>query len=229
MEQPKWKIWLSYLAEIHLESASSEYNSHLYVSLRKGRYQLNPAHAIYSYADLYSNFSKAFQQINLDQLPGNEVLILGFGLGSIPVILEQKKAHYYHYTIVEIDEVVLDLANRYVLDEVDWKMEFVCADAYAFLAQTEAKFDLICMDIFLDDEVPAKFESPTFLEALRDALNPGGIILFNRLAAKNSDVQRTEAFFQNQFLPVFPNGTYLDVGGNWILLNRKDLLKSASS
>ena len=226
MRVPKWKIWLSYLAEIHLESASSEYNPHLYVSLRNGRYQLSTAHAIYSYGDLYSNFNKTLQRINLEQLPGNEVLILGFGLGSIPLILEHERVQHYHYTIVEIDEVVLDLANRYVLEGADWNMELICADAYAFLLQTEATFDLICMDIFLDDEVPIKFESVAFLEALRDALNPGGILLFNRLAAQKSDVQRTEVFFQNQFLPVFPKGIHLDVGGNWMLINDKDILKS---
>ncbi|MDX1939577.1 MAG: class I SAM-dependent methyltransferase [Saprospiraceae bacterium] len=224
MRAPKWKIWLSYLAEIHLESASSEYNPHLYVSLRKGRYQLSTAHAIYSYSDLYSNFTKAFQQIDLDCLKGNTVLVLGFGLGSIPVILEQQKN--YHYTIVEIDEVVLDLANRYILDEVNWNMELICADAYAFLLQTEATFDMICMDIFLDDEVPVKFESIAFLEALRDALNPGGILLFNRLAANKTDVQRTETFFHNQFSSIFPKGTHLNVGGNWILISNKDILKS---
>lgn len=224
MQEPTWKKWLSYLAEIHIESASSEYNPHLYVSLRNGRYQLSTAHAIYSYGDLYTNFDRAFQRIDLHSLPGNEVLILGLGLGSIPVILEQKYDKHYHYTAIEIDEAVLDLANRYILDELHSPIQLICADADAFVMQSDAKFDLICMDIFLDDEVPTVFESTVFLEALRDLLNPGGVLLYNRLAAKSKDVERTKAFFDHQFLPVFPQGAWLDVGGNWILINRIDNL-----
>ncbi len=224
MHEPRWKIWLSYLAEIHIESASSELNPHLYVSLRNGRYQLSTAHAIYSYSDLYSNFDQAFRQINLDRLPGDEVLILGFGLGSIPLILEKKMGRHYHYTAIEIDETVLELASRYTLPDLESSIVLICADAYAFVMQTEATFDLICMDIFLDDEVPPLVESLELLEALRDALNPGGVLLFNRLAAQRDDVTRTEAFFRNRFLPVFPNGIYLDVGGNWILLNDPHIL-----
>lgn len=228
MPEPTWKKWLSYLAEIHIESASSEHNPHMYVSLRNGRYQLSTAHAIYSYGDLYTNFDRAFQKIDLNRLPGKEVLILGLGLGSIPIILEQTYERHYHYTAVEIDESVLDLAHRYTLGGLASPIELICTDAHAFMMQTEEKYDLICMDIFLDDEVPENFESPAFLEALRDSLNPGGVLLYNRLAAKTKDVERTRVFFENRFLPVFPQGAWLDVGGNWILINRPDILKKRS-
>ena len=49
MKQPLWKRLVSYLFEIHVESTSSEFNPHLYVSLYKGRYQLSTANAIYSF------------------------------------------------------------------------------------------------------------------------------------------------------------------------------------
>ena len=51
MRPPRWKQWLSYLFEMHIESAASEYNPHLYVSMKQGRYQLCTANAIYSYED----------------------------------------------------------------------------------------------------------------------------------------------------------------------------------
>ena len=112
MKQPLWKRFLSYLFEIHIESTSSEYNPHLYVSLQKGRYQLSTANAVYSFEDLYDNFSDAFKEIDLDRLNIQNVLILGFGLGSIPIILEQNFKKKYHYTGVEIDEEVLYLAKK---------------------------------------------------------------------------------------------------------------------
>ena len=77
----------------------------------------------------------------------------------------------------------------------------------------------------LDDLVPKPFESPEFLEALKDALAPGGLLLYNRLADNLRDQQATQLFFEQRFLPVFPQGAYLDVGGNWILLNHKEAIK----
>ncbi len=223
---PTWKIWLSHLAEVHIESASSEYNPHLYVSLRRGRYQLSTAKAIYSYADLYDNFVTAFQRMDLDRISGKEALLLGFGLGSIPVILEKKMQRPFYYTAVEIDEAVIDLASRYTLPDLESPVELICADAYAFMMQNEAQYDLICMDVFIDDAVPSPFEEPTFLEQLKTALAPGGVLLYNRMTVFEKNKVQTKAFFDHVFLPVFPDGIHLEVRNNWILISSKHVLKS---
>jgi len=225
MQQPWWKVWLSYLMELHVESAASSYNPHLYVSLKNGRYQLSTAHAVYSYEDLYSNFRRAFKATDLDKLPGGEVLVMGLGLGSIPLMLEQTFHKDYRYTAVEVDEAVLHLAQKYVLDDLESSLEVIQADAYVFVEQCSTTFDLICMDIFLDDTVPTKFEEPAFLENLRDLLNPDGLLLYNRLAASKKDKRRSRLFYERQFLPVFPEATFLDVGGNYILFSRKTMLE----
>jgi len=226
MQEPTWKIWLSHLAEIHVESASSEYNPHLYVSLRRGRYQLSTAKAIYSYADLYDNFVQAFQRIHFDKIPGKEALLLGFGLGSIPVILEKTMQRDFYYTAVEIDEAVIDLASRYTLPDLDSPVELICADAHAFVMQSEAQYDLICMDVFIDDTVPSPFEETEFLEQLARLLTPGGVLLYNRMTAFTKDQEQTRTFFKEKFLPVFPAGTYIEVRGNWILMSPKNILKA---
>jgi spermidine synthase len=215
-----WKKWLSYLFELHVESAPSAHNPHLYVSLKQGRYQLSTANAIYSHEDLYTNFLQAFQRIRLDELPIEEVLVLGLGLGSVPFMLERTLGKHYYYTAVEIDENVIDLANRYCLNQLDSPVTTICADAYAFLLQSEQQYDLICMDIFLDDVVPLPFESLEFLEALRESLTPQGLLLYNRLARTPEDRELSRAFFEGPFRAAFPDATFLDVSNNWILLNR---------
>ncbi len=225
MRPPIWKRLLSYLFELHIESAPSDVNPHLYVSLKNGRYQLCTANAVYSYEDLYTNFLQAFEKIRLEALPSEEVLVLGMGLGSIPYILERRFGKNYRYTAVEVDESVLYLANRYGLAELSSSVTAVCADAYAFMLQNEEQYGLACMDIFLDDVVPDTFESPEFLEALKLSLAPGGLLLYNRLTDTLRGRKHTQAFFEEKFLATFPQGTYLDVGGNWILMNRSDMLK----
>jgi len=225
MPAPLWKRLLSYLTEIHVETSGSEINPQLHVSLVKGRYQLCTENAIYSYGDLYDNFCQAFDSIDFDQVKIQKVLILGFGLGSIPVILEQRFTERFHYTAVEIDEAVLDLANRYTMPDIHSPVEFYCTDAIAYVRQCQEQFDMINVDVFLDDTIPEALEQVDFLSQLDSILAPNGLILYNRLAFTSEDVKNARTFYEQKFEAVFPNGTFLEVKGNWILCNRKDIIK----
>ncbi len=225
MKQPLWRCLLSYIKSVHIETTQSGYNPYLRVVLKRGRYQLVTENAIYSYGDLYDNFTKAFQKIDLDRLEIKEVLILGFGLGSIPLILETMFKKKYYYTAVEIDPEILRLANTYVVPDIQSGIEFQLSDAGTFAAFSKEKYDMICMDVFLDDEVPTELEHEDFLVNLKKMLKPNGILLFNKLAFSKRDKIKSAAFFKNHFKHIFTEGTYLDVDGNYILLNRSDILK----
>lgn len=211
---------MSYFYEFHIESAPSEINPHLYVSLSRGRYQLSTANAIYSFEDLYDNFFEAFKLVNLDKYPIQNVLILGLGLGSIPLMLEKNFGKKYNYTAVEIDESVIYLASKYALPLLYSNIQMICTDAFAYVMQTEQRFDLICMDVFLDDIIPEEFEDHDFLEKLKTLVSDNGILLFNRLANHPKDVERTKVFYHRDFKAVFPQGSYLEVKGNWMLVNK---------
>lgn len=223
--EPLWKNWLSHLFELHIESSPSTYNPHLYVSLKQGRYQLCTANAVYSFADLYSNFGDTFNLLDWESNKIQKVLVLGLGLGSIPLLLEQHLGTDFHCTAIEIDEAVIGLASKYGLPGLKAPIQVICADAQAYLAQSAERFDLICMDIFLDDKVPTYFEGASFLQDLKDHLEPDGILLYNRLAATPSDTKATEAFYKNNFLQTFAQGEYLPLSGNWMLVNRTGVFR----
>ena len=226
MMQPLWKKMLSYLTELHIESAPSELNPHLYVSLAKGRYQLATKNAIYSFADLYDNYRLAFEALKWDKLDGSEMLLLGVGLGSIPFMIETKMQRKLRYTGVEIDENVLYLANKYVLSDLKSPMEMQCADAWNYIVQSNHTFNVICMDVFVDDEIPDRLFSMDFLELLKDRLTPNGILMYNCLARTDADIHAAKKFLFDEFLTVFPEGGYLDVRGNWMLVNHKAYFSS---
>lgn len=225
MKIPLWKKYLSYLFEMHVESAPSDLHPHLYVSVNKGRYQLSTANAIYSHADLYGNFRMAFDHLNWEKLKGDQALILGFGLGSIPFMLEKIFKKSFEYTAIEPDENVMYLAQKYVLPELTAHLNFHLVGAEQFIYMTEQKFDLICMDVFVDDIIPMECQSLAFCEALKESLNPNGILVFNRLSRNEKDLKQTKAYFNKMFQKVFPNGVYLDVKGNWMLTNEKENFK----
>ncbi|MBL0084938.1 MAG: hypothetical protein IPP37_21995 [Saprospiraceae bacterium] len=168
MKQPFYKNWLSYFTEVPIVSTGSDYNEVLDLFLVKGRYQLCTEKAIYSYGDKYDNFANAFRQIDLEGV--NDVLVLGLGLASIPYILEKIHHKNFVYTGVEIDEEVVYLASKYVLDELKSEVHVYTTDAYTFLCMNESRYDLICMDVFVDDLIPEELESLDFTEMLRDTL-----------------------------------------------------------
>ena len=214
-----WQKWLSFVTEIPLQHIEGEYNPNLQVSLVRGRFQLSTRNAIYSFDDLYLNFSQAFEKI---ELPPNDasVLLLGLGLGSIPFILEKKFDRKYQITVVELDEAVIGLASAFTFPRLTQKIQVVHADAEIYVQIDHKPYDIIIVDLFLDDVIPPYFESKKGLQKLKKLLNPGGIILINRLYRNALDRQKTGHFYKGTFLQVFHNGYHIDVGGNWILVSR---------
>lgn len=225
MDVPKWKFLLSYLTEVHIESKPGPLNPHLYVSLRKGRFQLCTRNAVYSYEDKYDNFKTAFERLDLNPLHDGEVLILGFGLGSIPIILQKMGLKNLMITGVDFDENVIDLASKYALRKINYPLELVCADAGIFVDQQTNKFDLLAIDVFLDDLIPKIFQSAEFLSKCKNLLKPNGILLYNSLASTDEDKDKSEKLFFENFVPVFPNAQLLDVKGNYIFINDRRFLK----
>lgn len=217
MKQPFYKNWLSYLTEVHILSTGSEYNEVLDLFLVKGRYQLCTEKAIYSYGDKYDNFANAFRNIPLEGV--KDVLVLGLGLASIPYILEKIHRKDFRYTGVEIDDEVVYLASKYVLDDLKSEIQVYTTDAFSFLCMNESRYDLICMDVFVDDSIPDDLQTEEFTEMLKDALAPGGVLIYNRLAFTPEDKATTENYFE-VFRTVFPEARIFETGGNRMLINR---------
>jgi spermidine synthase len=196
-----------------LETAASEQNPELTVMLDRGRLQLLSGNAIYSWDDLYHNFTIAFGTLDIEERGFQDVLVLGLGLGSVPYILEKIYEQSYEYTAVAA------LAGKYTLSLLNSPVNIVTADAGIFLEVTEEKFDMIVVDIFEDDHTPDQFETIDFLEICAEHLKPKGIILYNRLYNSPRNVIATQRFFDDKFKTVFPAAGKIDTGGNWILIN----------
>lgn len=159
MRIPFWKKWLSHFTPLTLEEAASEQNPELSVMLDRGRVQLLSGNAIYSWDDLYRNFDLAFEDIDPARRSFKNVLLLGLGLGSVPLLLEKKYKVQYHYTAVEWDETIAEMAWRYTLSRLQSPVQIVNADAEVFVEICEDTFDLLIVDIF-EDERPRLSSRP---------------------------------------------------------------------
>lgn len=220
MNHPRWKKILSYFKEVSLERTSSLSNPYLEVLLVKGRHQLVTRDAIYSFDDKYENFNQAFKKINWDLLPGNRVLVLGLGLGSVILLLEKKFNKKFDYTAIEVDTEICRMCNTYTLQNIDSYVEVIPAEAMRFLNTHNESYDMIIMDIFQSAKIPQKFQSENYLELLKSKLNKNGLFLYNRMNITDDDIADNQVF-SDTMLKVFPQMSKMKVKTNLVMINDK--------
>lgn len=190
----------SYLRPIVIERRSTEHNPHLEVALENGKLVLNAQRVNYSFGSLQRVFRSVFDHYNVRNRPIKRVLMLGFGAGSIAeLLLEYGKA--YQITGVEVDAEVIDLAKKYfnlMQLEERFALEIVVQNAITFAKEESRTWDLVLVDLFIDDLVPALAQKPAFLEDLRGLVAPKGMVIFNRIT--DSPLGKET---QQQFLELF--------------------------
>jgi spermidine synthase len=219
---PTWKLIFSHLREIKLEEFYSKKNGHIELFLRKGRLMLCAQNAIYSYDDRYKNFDLAFQSIPRSKMKKIQtVLVLGMGLGSIPLILEKQNGRIFDFTLVEYDEDIAALAQKYSLDRLDSPVQIAVTDAEVYVNTSLDSFDLVCIDLFEDHEVPKQFQTPQFLKNCKSLLADQGILLYNTPANQPYELEASSNFFTEIFLKVFPQGEKKHFFKNFILFSKE--------
>lgn len=212
---------LSYLVELPIETRNSDHSPKLKVTLKKGRYALGTNKVYYSHEDRYTSFVKAFEAIKPTQDALQRILVLGYGLGSIPHILHKHHNIHTHYTAVEVDPVVVGMAQRYGNLPKGSQVHWINADARSYITYTNETYDLICVDVFIDEDVPPAFLRDEFLKETVKLLKPEGQLLFSHMVTENKQKNAVESYFENTFNQHLTNTRIIDSGGNWILYGKK--------
>lgn len=185
-----------------MEKSDSKLNPGLQVWYAYGRNMLNSENVNYSFGKLDKVFRSAFQQLELEKRVVERVLLLGLGAGNVPYLLSHSKPNA-KVTAIEFDPEVIRLGNKYFgLADLP-NLEVVVADAFKFIQACTVTFDLLVVDLFVDEEVPAEASSQAFLEKLAALLRPNGLLVFNRLGHTLRLHQQTEDFGRkmNMVLP----------------------------
>ncbi|HKR04065.1 MAG TPA: methyltransferase domain-containing protein [Bacteroidia bacterium] len=210
------KFIFSFIYPVTVEKTSSVFNPLLEVRLENGKYVLNAANANYSFGSLHQIFLKAFQKIKIGERGIKNVLLLGFGAGSVPELLFEEFKINCTITAVEVDDKVIELGKKYFNTERFEKLELICADALEFVQQCNSKFDLIVLDLFIDNKVPSQFESPGFLLALKKLMGNKSILLFNKIV-EMKDAESFDRLHEN-FKKIFGETDFMDILGNRVLM-----------
>ncbi len=131
------------------------------------------------------------------------VLIVGLGGGAMVRFL-RKYDPDVRIDVVEIDPVIVKIADKYFGVRTENKTTIHTADGFHFLAKTTQKYDAIYMDAFLKPTrktdatgVPLQLKTRRFYKSLHAKLTPQGVVAFN--LNKHKAVGRDVAVIRRSF------------------------------
>jgi spermidine synthase len=114
------------------------------------------------------------------------ILFVGLGGGAMPMYARQVMPAA-HIDVVEIDPVIVDVAQRWFGFVPDDRMIVHTGDGRAFIeSAAPGTYDLIVLDAFSDDEVPYSLTTRQFLDAVRTGLATNGVVVSNLWTAQRS-------------------------------------------
>lgn len=186
---------------VKLEEYESSVSGPLELWLVNGRKVLNSEQANYSYDSLHRVFRKTFRALDLAPAPPREVLILGFGAGSVASILHKEYNFDCRITGVDLDPLLFHIAEQHFGMHPSARLELHTEDALLFMEQNQKRFDLLVADIFIDADVPATVTRTSFIQNCLDALLPGGCFIMNFIVTDTESKQKFEnvySFLQAQ-------------------------------
>lgn len=150
-----------------------------------------------------SIWKKPLKNVHQSPVTVHQSLILGLGGGGIAKLV-RKNWPDAKITGVDIDPVIIDLGKKYMgLAKLD--VDIKIQDAYEFCTNQSLvtnHYDLICVDLYIGQEYPKKFETEKFIKSINRLIGSGGVAVFNRLYY---DQKRTPAVkFLKLLEKIFP-------------------------
>lgn len=163
------------------------------------------------------------------------VLVVGLGGGTFPSFLHR---HYPNATVdtVEIDPEVVEVAKTFFGLSEDGLLRVHVNDGRRFIEACDEPYDLIVLDAYGSESIPYHLATREFLESVRQALTPRGLVAGNVWGRGSNPLYDSMV---HTYREVFERLNILDVpgAGNRILfatrngqrIKRKELLRRAGA
>ena len=115
------------------------------------------------------------------------ILLLGLGGGSVIRTLREDFHFRGDITAVEIDRVIIAIANDEFGLVADEQFSIIHADASDYIRTTSEIYDLIIIDLFIDTVIPADVYTHDFWKHIRRITEKNGYFLFNASTSTRRD------------------------------------------
>ncbi len=90
---------------------------------------------------------------------------------------------------MDIDPDIIRIAENEFGIKNGENLKIECDDALDYLKKDNRTFDLVIVDLFLDNKVPDKFLSVIFWENIRKKIASGGYLIFNSIRNINTNIE----------------------------------------
>ena len=167
---------LSYLWP-QTRKVDSDYNGELELTLINGRKVLDSKNANYSFGSLQIILEIGLSKIDLRNV--HSVLLLGLGGGSVISSLRNKYNYKGALMAIEIDQKIIEIAEKEFFISSGDNLTIENLDAFDFVKKRETFYDLIIVDLFIDNKVPEQFYSMEFCDNLSQIMEKESTLLFN--------------------------------------------------
>jgi spermidine synthase len=103
---------------------------------------------------------------------------------------------------VEIDGEVSEAARRWMGLDDNPQLDVITADGRPYLELTDERYDVVVVDAYHQPYIPFQLATKEFFEAVRQHLNPGGVVALNVASVPGDD--RLPQAVGSTVLSVFP-------------------------
>ncbi|MEC8825641.1 MAG: fused MFS/spermidine synthase [Verrucomicrobiota bacterium] len=174
--------------------------------------------------DLQVAYTKTMFASLLLKRPQRRVLLIGLGGGGMVRFVETHLPDM-SIEVVEIDPVVVRLADKFFETRESPRVKIHTEDAFEFMAREHKPFDAIYMDAFLRPSIDgdpegktARLKTVAFLEIMRDQLVDDGVVSCNLISYRKTTPGDIEALRE-----VFPAVELFKVPGtgNLVVIGSK--------
>ena len=149
-----------------------------------GKIILDTPFANHSYGTVQKVLEFALQNIQLSHI--QTVLLLGLGGGSIIKSLRSRFRYRGTIQAVEVDPLMIRMAQEEFGIGRDKQTQIACCEASDYVSKETRTFDLVMVDLFIDDRVSKEILSEEFWRTLKDRVSPNGYIIFNSMHERYS-------------------------------------------
>ncbi len=127
----------------------------------------------------YPNYMHLAMAVKPD---AKRVLVLGLGGGAIT------KRYWHDYPgvsvdSVEIDPVVVDVAEKYFGLPDDPRLRTFTEDARRYVQTTDETYDVVIVDAYYSDSLPFHLTTEEFLREVKAHMAPDGVIAYNVISS----------------------------------------------
>jgi spermidine synthase len=127
------------------------------------------------------DYNERFMELIRGVLPKN-ILLIGGGAFTLPKAINEEFPEMA-LDVVELDPVLYKLSKKYFGFKPNSKTRVFIQDGNDYLKSTKQRYDLILVDVFLNNIIPVSFQSVKFTKGLKLRLAEEGVVAMNIIAS----------------------------------------------